>query len=124
MLDPEALVIADVSLTQNNTFQIIIEWFSVNLFVVFHLNPVSGPQVLKKLRRLPGGPGMEAALVRCLLRSVKGRFAHAALAASITAGLARYRPSLGIALVDALLEDIRLGLEQPESGAPGPRPAS
>lgn len=55
--------------------------------------------------------------MRCLLRSVKGRFAHAALAASITAGVSKYRPSLGIALVDALLENIRLGLESPETGA-------
>ena len=73
-------------------------------------------QVLKKLRRLPGGPQTEAYLVRCLLRSVKLRYAHAALAASLTAGLSKYRPSLGIALIDALLEEIRLGLEHPDTG--------
>ncbi len=63
---------------------------------------------------------MEAALVRCLLRSARQRFASAALVASLAAGLSKYRPSLAIALVDALLEEIRLGLERPDAGmSPG-----
>jgi len=74
-------------------------------------------QILKKLRRLPAGPAMEAALVRCLLRSARQRFASAALVASLAAGLSKYRPSLAIALVDALLEEVRLGLERPDAGA-------
>lgn len=73
-------------------------------------------QILKKLRRLPTGPATEAALVRCLLRSARQRFTNAALVASLTAGLSKYRPSLAIALVDALLEEIRLGLERPDAG--------
>ncbi len=54
--------------------------------------------------------------MRCLLRSARQRFTSAALVASLTAGLSKYRPALGIALVDALLEEIRLGLEHPDTG--------
>ena len=79
-------------------------------------HPASDGQILKKLRRLPGGPAAEAPLVRCLLRSARQRFTSAALVASLTAGLSKYRPGLGVALVDALLEEIRLGLEHPDAG--------
>ena len=54
--------------------------------------------------------------MRCLLRSARQRFASAALVASLAAGLSKYRPSLAVALVDALLEEIRLGLERPDAG--------
>ena len=42
----------------------------------------------------------------------KGRFAHIPLVASLASGLSRYHPSLGVRLVDAVLEEVRAGLEQ------------
>lgn len=36
--------------------------------------------------------------------------------ASLAAGLARYHPSLGVALVDEVLEQVEAGLEAPDAG--------
>jgi hypothetical protein len=36
---------------------------------------------------------------------------------TIVLGVCRYHPSLGVRLLDALLEDIRSGLETPQGGA-------
>lgn len=47
---------------------------------------------------------------------VRGRFSAVPLIASLAGGLSRYYPSLGIALVDCVLEDIRWGLEHPGAG--------
>ncbi len=47
---------------------------------------------------------------------VRGRFSNIQLVSCLSAGLAQYHPSLGVALVDCLLEDIRLGLESPGAG--------
>ena len=64
-------------------------------------------QVLKKLRRLPWASS-EPYLVRVLLKASKGRFSHIPLVASLAANLNRYHPSLGVAVVDALLEEVSL----------------
>ncbi|KAK9806738.1 hypothetical protein WJX72_000988 [[Myrmecia] bisecta] len=72
-------------------------------------------KVMRKLRRLPWA-AYEAYLVHCLLGAVKGRVSHVPLVASLAAGLSRYHPSLGIAFVDALLEEVRVGLEAAEAG--------
>ena len=64
-------------------------------------------QVLKKLRRLPWAAS-EPYLVRVLLKASKGRFSHIPLVASLAANLNRYHPSLGVAVVDALLEEVSL----------------
>ena len=61
---------------------------------------------MKKLRRLPWAES-EAFLVRRLLAAVKGRYSHASTVASLASGLSRYHPSLGIALTDAVLEEVR-----------------
>lgn len=62
-------------------------------------------QALRRLRRLPWA-AHEPVLVRVLLASAKGRFTDLPLVASLAAGLSRYHPSLGIALPDALLEEV------------------
>lgn len=63
-------------------------------------------QILRKLRKLSWAEN-ERYLVRTLLKAVKGRFSQVPQVASLAAGLARYHPSLGVAFVDALLEEVR-----------------
>ncbi|KAL4452134.1 hypothetical protein ABPG75_007796 [Micractinium tetrahymenae] len=73
-------------------------------------------KVLKKLRRLPWAQH-ERYLVKTLLRaSHKGRYSQIPHIASLAAGLTRYHPSLGVALVDEVLESIEAGLEAPDAG--------
>jgi regulator of nonsense transcripts 2 len=62
--------------------------------------------VLRKLRRLAWASD-EAYVVRTMIAAAKGRFTDLPLVASLAAGLARYHPSLGVALPDALLEEAR-----------------
>ena len=45
------------------------------------------------------------------------RFAAIALVASLGGGLAQYRPAFGVGLVDALLDGVRWGLDNPAAGA-------
>ncbi|KAK9907680.1 hypothetical protein WJX75_008040 [Coccomyxa subellipsoidea] len=71
--------------------------------------------VLRKLRRLAWAEN-EAYMVRCMLAAAKGRYDDLPLVASLAAGLSRYHPSLAVALPDALLEEVRLGLEAAEEG--------
>lgn len=63
-------------------------------------------QVVRKLRRLPWAAN-EAYLVRCLMGAARARVSAAPHVASLAAGLARYHPSLGVALADAVLEEAR-----------------
>jgi regulator of nonsense transcripts 2 len=73
-------------------------------------------QVLKKLRRLPWADH-ERYIIKTLLRaSHKGRFSQIPHLASLAAGLARYHPTLGVALVDEVLEAVEAGLEAPDAG--------
>lgn len=46
-----------------------------------------------------------------LVRAWKVQYSNIPLLASLVSGLARYRPEIGIWVVDALLEEIRVGLE-------------
>lgn len=62
-------------------------------------------QVLRKLRKLSWAEN-EAYLVRVLLKAVKGRFSQVPQVASLASGLSRYHPSMGVAFVDALLEEV------------------
>lgn len=73
--------------------------------------------VLRKLRRLPWDDpsrGAERFLVKQLLRVHKGKYSHVPLVASLAAGLSRFHDSLGVRLVDTLVEDLRLLQEQNE----------
>ena len=47
---------------------------------------------------------------------MRGRFTNIPLVTALAGGLAQYHDSLGVALVDAVLEDIRWGLENPSLG--------
>ena len=42
-----------------------------------------------------------------MLKAVKGRFSQVPQVASLASGLARYHPSIGVAFVDALLEEVQ-----------------
>lgn len=64
---------------------------------------------MKKLRRLPWAES-EPYMVRCLLKAVKGRFGAVPLVASLASGLNRYHPSLGVAMVDEVLEEVTFEL--------------
>jgi regulator of nonsense transcripts 2 len=79
------------------------------------LAPADVAPALRRLRKLDfaadGGW-----LLRAILRTArKGRAAQLPLLASLAAGLARYQPALGVALVDAVLEEVAAGLEAPEA---------
>ena len=71
--------------------------------------------MVRKLRRLPWAAN-EAYLVRCLIGAARARVGAAPLAASLAAGLARYHPSLGVALADAVLEEACPGRAAPCAG--------
>ena len=45
--------------------------------------------------------------MRCLISAARARASSAPLAASLGAGLAHYHPSLGVALADSVLEEVR-----------------
>ena len=62
-------------------------------------------QVLRKLRKLAWTEN-EPYLVRVFLKAVKGRFSQVPQIASLASGRSRYHPSLGVAFVDALLEEV------------------
>ncbi len=47
---------------------------------------------------------------------MRGRFTNIPLVTALAGGLAQYHDSLGVALVDAVLEDVRYGLENPALG--------
>eukprot|EP00887_Chlorella_sp_A99_P007640 scaffold20.g7640.t1 len=73
-------------------------------------------RVMKKLRRLPWAESERYLLATLLRASHKGRFSQIPHIASLAAGLARYHPTLGVALVDAVMEEVILGLESPDAG--------
>uniref|UniRef100_A0A061R4F1 Regulator of nonsense transcripts 2 n=1 Tax=Tetraselmis sp. GSL018 TaxID=582737 RepID=A0A061R4F1_9CHLO len=71
--------------------------------------------VMKKLRKLPWQE-FEPYLIKCLLKVVRGRYSQIPLVASLASGLSKYHDTLGIALVDSVLEHIHQGLERPSTG--------
>ncbi|KAF8071278.1 UPF2 [Scenedesmus sp. PABB004] len=71
--------------------------------------------VLKKLLKLPWAEA-EPYLLKCLLKVSRLRVSHIGLVASLAGGLAQYHDSLGVALVDLALEDVRWGLDHPAAG--------
>ncbi len=50
---------------------------------------------------------------------VRMRASHIPLVASLAGGLAPYHDSLGVGLVDAVMEDVRWGLDHPNAGTSG-----
>eukprot|EP00898_Chlorokybus_atmophyticus_P007627 jgi/Chlat1/7866/Chrsp66S07293 len=67
-------------------------------------------KVLRQLRRLPWRQ-CEDYILNCMLRVHKVKYSHVHLIASLVAGLSRYHDTLGIKIVDAVLEELRVGLE-------------
>ncbi|GAB2225830.1 hypothetical protein Droror1_Dr00021597 [Drosera rotundifolia] len=66
--------------------------------------------VLRQLRKLPWTE-CEPYLLKCFLKVHRGKYGQIHLIASLTAGLSRYHDEFAVAVVDEVLEKIRLGLE-------------
>ncbi len=49
--------------------------------------------------------------MKALLRIWKGKYGNIHVVASLAAGLSQYHDSLGVSLVDCLLENVRFGIE-------------
>ncbi|XP_010253476.1 PREDICTED: regulator of nonsense transcripts UPF2 isoform X2 [Nelumbo nucifera] len=71
--------------------------------------------VLRQLRKLPWSE-CEDYLLKCFMKVHKGKYSQVHLIASLTAGLSRYHDEFAVAVVDEVLEEIRLGLELNDYG--------
>ncbi|CAA2971180.1 regulator of nonsense transcripts UPF2 [Olea europaea subsp. europaea] len=71
--------------------------------------------VLRQLRKLPWTE-CEPYILKCFLKVHKGKYGQIHLIASLTAGLSRYHDDFAVAVVDEVLEEIRLGLELNDYG--------
>ncbi|KAG8388138.1 hypothetical protein BUALT_Bualt02G0094700 [Buddleja alternifolia] len=79
------------------------------------LDKSSIEHVLRQLRKLPWNE-CEPYLLKCFLKVHKGKYGQIHLIASLTAGLSRYHDDFAVAVVDEVLEEIRLGLELNDYG--------
>ncbi|XP_028804412.1 regulator of nonsense transcripts UPF2 isoform X2 [Neltuma alba] len=71
--------------------------------------------VLRQLRKLPWSE-CESYLLKCFMKVHKGKYGQIHLIASLAAGLSRYHDEFAVAIVDEVLEEIRLGLELNDYG--------
>lgn len=71
--------------------------------------------VLRQLRKLPWSE-CDDYLLKCFMKVHKGKYGQIHLIASLTAGLSRYHDDFAVAVVDEVLEEIRLGLELNDYG--------
>ncbi|TXG49619.1 hypothetical protein EZV62_025494 [Acer yangbiense] len=71
--------------------------------------------VLRQLRKLPWSD-CESYLLKCFMKVHKGKYGQIHLLASLTAGLSRYHDEFAVAVVDEVLEEIRLGVELNDYG--------
>ncbi|KAE8805482.1 Regulator of nonsense transcripts 2 [Hordeum vulgare] len=74
------------------------------------LDKTSVQHVLRQLRKLPWAE-CEQYLVKCFLKVHKGKYSQVHLIALLTAGLSHYHDDFHVAVVDEVLEEIRVGLE-------------
>ncbi|KAL5733396.1 hypothetical protein ACOSQ2_033088 [Xanthoceras sorbifolium] len=79
------------------------------------LDKSSIEHVLRQLRKLPWSD-CESYLLKCFMKVHKGKYGQIHLLASLTAGLSRYHDEFAVAVVDEVLEEIRLGLELNDYG--------
>ncbi|KAK1293378.1 Regulator of nonsense transcripts UPF2 [Acorus calamus] len=79
------------------------------------LDKSSIEHVLRQLRKLPWSE-CEPYLLKCFMKVHKGKYSQVHLIAILTAGLSRYHDEFAVAVVDEVLEEIRLGLELNEYG--------
>ena len=87
----------------------------IRYLIYSRLEASSVPYVLKKLRRVKWSEDGEY-VMRTLLRAArKGRFSQLPPLASLTAGLTKWHPALGVGFVDTVLEEITAGMENPEA---------
>ncbi|WCJ19421.1 Regulator of nonsense transcripts UPF2 [Euphorbia peplus] len=80
------------------------------------LDKLSIEYVLRQLRKLPWSE-CDAYLLKCFMKIHRGKFGQINLIASLTSGLSRYHDEFAVAVVDEVLEEIRLGLELNDFGA-------
>ncbi|XP_065870966.1 regulator of nonsense transcripts UPF2 isoform X2 [Euphorbia lathyris] len=80
------------------------------------LDKLSIEYVLRQLRKLPWNE-CDAYLLKCFMKIHRGKFGQINLIASLTSGLSRYHDEFAVAVVDEVLEEIRLGLELNDFGA-------
>lgn len=80
------------------------------------LDKSSIEHVLRQLRKLPWSE-CELYILKCFMKVHKGKYSQVHLIASLTAGLSRYHDAFAVAVVDEVLEEIRLGLEQNDYGS-------
>ncbi|KDP46148.1 hypothetical protein JCGZ_06659 [Jatropha curcas] len=71
--------------------------------------------VLRQLRKLPWND-CDAYLLKCFMKVHKGKYGQINLIASLTSGLSRYHDEFAVAVVDEVLEEIRVGLELNDYG--------
>lgn len=71
--------------------------------------------VLRQLRKLPWSD-CELYLLKCFMKVHKGKYGQIHLVASLAAGLSRYHDEFAVAIVDEVLEEIRIGLELNDYG--------
>ncbi|KAJ1440027.1 hypothetical protein SESBI_02260 [Sesbania bispinosa] len=71
--------------------------------------------VLRQLRKLPWSE-CEPYLLKCFMKVYKGKYGQIHLIASLAAGLSRYHDEFAVAIVDEVLEEIRIGLELNDYG--------
>ncbi|KAL5208454.1 hypothetical protein ABZP36_032889 [Zizania latifolia] len=79
------------------------------------LDKSSVEHVLRQLRKLPW-VDCQQYLLKCFLKVHKGKYSHVHLIALLTAGLSRHHDDFAIAVVDEVLEEMRVGLELNDYG--------
>ncbi|KAL1191567.1 Regulator of nonsense transcripts UPF2 [Cardamine amara subsp. amara] len=80
------------------------------------LDKDSIPNVLKQLRKLPWSE-CEQYILKCFMKVHKGKYGQIHLMAALTSGLSCHHDEFSVAVVDEVLEEIRVGLELNEYGA-------
>ncbi|XP_073116854.1 regulator of nonsense transcripts UPF2 isoform X2 [Elaeis guineensis] len=79
------------------------------------LNKSTVEHVLRQLRKLPWAE-CEVYILKCFLKVHRGKYSQVNLIALLTAGLNHYHDDFAVAVVDEVLEEIRLGLELNDYG--------
>eukprot|EP00123_Amoebidium_parasiticum_P016187 comp23320_c0_seq2/m.38380 comp23320_c0_seq2/g.38380 ORF comp23320_c0_seq2/g.38380 comp23320_c0_seq2/m.38380 type:complete len:1223 (-) comp23320_c0_seq2:468-4136(-) len=76
------------------------------------LSKTTTEKVLKQMKKLPwDDPSLKAYMVKCLSKPWKCKYNNIYCLASLVAGIDHYYGDVGVKVVDAVLEDVRLGME-------------
>ncbi|KAG2660031.1 regulator of nonsense transcripts UPF2-like [Panicum virgatum] len=79
------------------------------------LDKSSAEHVFRQLRKLPWAECQQY-LLKCFLKVHKGKYSQVHLIALLTASLSRHHDDFAVAVVDEVLEEIRVGLELNDYG--------